>query len=71
MWEVAITTIPFGLAWFGMYIALSRGHYWLYALLVLTFVLAGVIVFPTHYTFLGIAALVLSLLFLVGVLPVP
>jgi omega-6 fatty acid desaturase (delta-12 desaturase) len=33
--ELAITAIPFGLAWFGMYVALSRGHVWLYALLLL------------------------------------
>lgn len=33
--ELAITAIPFGLAWFGMYLALSRGHVWLYALLLL------------------------------------
>jgi len=35
VWELAITAIPFGLAWFGMYLALSRGHFWLYALLLL------------------------------------
>ncbi|MEO7323396.1 MAG: fatty acid desaturase [Dokdonella sp.] len=33
--EVAITAIPFALTWFLMYLALSRGHVWLYALLLL------------------------------------
>jgi predicted unusual protein kinase regulating ubiquinone biosynthesis (AarF/ABC1/UbiB family) len=42
-------------------------HRMLYALLVLTFVLAGVIVFPTHYSILAIFAFVVSLLFLGGV----
>lgn len=42
-------------------------HRLLYALLVLTFVLAGVIVFPTHYSTFAVAAFVISLLFLVGV----
>jgi omega-6 fatty acid desaturase (delta-12 desaturase) len=35
LWELAITAIPFAVAWFGMYIALSRGLVWLYALLLL------------------------------------
>jgi predicted unusual protein kinase regulating ubiquinone biosynthesis (AarF/ABC1/UbiB family) len=39
----------------------------LYALLVLTFVLAGVIVFPTHYSIFALFAFVISLLFLGGV----
>jgi predicted unusual protein kinase regulating ubiquinone biosynthesis (AarF/ABC1/UbiB family) len=42
-------------------------HRLLYALLVLTFVLAGVIVFPTHYSVFAIFAFVISLLFLGGV----
>lgn len=33
--ELAITAIPFALTWFLMYLALSRGHVWLYALLLL------------------------------------
>ena len=33
--EIAITIIPFALAWFLMYQALSHGHAWLYALLLL------------------------------------
>jgi predicted unusual protein kinase regulating ubiquinone biosynthesis (AarF/ABC1/UbiB family) len=42
-------------------------HRMLYALLVLTFVLAGVIIFPTHYSALAVLAFVVSLLFLGGV----
>lgn len=33
--ELAITAIPFAVAWLLMYVALSSGHYWLYALLML------------------------------------
>jgi predicted unusual protein kinase regulating ubiquinone biosynthesis (AarF/ABC1/UbiB family) len=39
----------------------------LYAILVLTFVIAGVIIFPTHYRVLAIVAFVASLFFLTGV----
>ena len=35
VYEVAITAIPFALAWFLMYWALAHGQFWLYALLVL------------------------------------
>jgi omega-6 fatty acid desaturase (delta-12 desaturase) len=35
MYELAITAIPFALAWFLMYWALSHGQLWLYALLLL------------------------------------
>ncbi len=34
-YELAITTIPFALAWFLMFVALHLGYFWLYALLVL------------------------------------
>jgi acyl-lipid omega-6 desaturase (Delta-12 desaturase) len=40
--ELAITTIPFALAWSLMFIALYLGHFWLYALLLLP--TAGLIV---------------------------
>jgi predicted unusual protein kinase regulating ubiquinone biosynthesis (AarF/ABC1/UbiB family) len=42
-------------------------HRMLYAVLVLTFVLAGVIIFPTHYSVFAVAAFIISLLFLGGV----
>lgn len=42
-------------------------HRMLYAVLVLTFVLAGVIVFPTHYSVFAVVAFIISLLFLGGV----
>jgi omega-6 fatty acid desaturase (delta-12 desaturase) len=35
IYELAITAIPFALAWFLMFQALSHGHVWLYALLLL------------------------------------
>jgi omega-6 fatty acid desaturase (delta-12 desaturase) len=34
VYELAITAIPFGLIWYLMYWSLSRGHVWLYALLI-------------------------------------